>query len=138
MPKWVVIRSPNHNTTYDWRMGLRVADNFHLTISPEGSTGATNVGLEHMIGHWEAGRLGLVETVKLNMRLRRRLKAYYSSKGFIESLGLVWPARYAQNPRNMQFLHDSKQISSTWFVIEGPLYWLVPCCCVANSVLDAG
>jgi hypothetical protein len=99
---------------------------------------ANNVGLEHMIGHWEAGSLGLVETVKLNMRLRRRLKAYYSAKRFIESLGLVWPTRYAQTPRNMQFLHDSKHISSTWSVIEGPIYWLVPACCVANSVLDAG
>jgi hypothetical protein len=97
---------------------------------------ASNVGFEHMIANWEAGSLGLVETVKLNMRLRRRLKAYYSAKGFIESLGLVWPARYAQTPRNMQFLHDSKQISSTWFVIEGPIHWLVPCCCVANSDLS--
>jgi hypothetical protein len=99
---------------------------------------ASNVGFEHMIANWEAGSLGLVETIKLNMRLRRRLKAYYSAKGFIESLGLVWPARYAQTPRNMQFLHYTKQISSTWFVIEGPIHWLVPCCCVANSVLDAG
>jgi hypothetical protein len=34
MHKWVVIRSPNHNTTYDRRLRLRVADNFHLTIRP--------------------------------------------------------------------------------------------------------
>jgi hypothetical protein len=37
LPRRVVVRSGNHNTTYDCRMNMRVADNYHLTIRPERS-----------------------------------------------------------------------------------------------------
>jgi hypothetical protein len=132
---------PAPETLHDYKRGstgnIRDLIRSYRSILNLPPNSAPNVRYESMIGDWEAGSLGLVELMKLNMGLRRRLNAYHSAKGFIESLGLVWPAKYVQTPGTMRFLQASQRMSM-WFIVEGPIQWVVRCCCIANSVLEAG